>query len=52
MDTRIRVLEPVDEQLAARLRFAYSNVSGVLEKKMFGGIAFMVNGHMYSPHIA
>lgn len=35
-----------DPEAAARLRKAYEAVSGVDEKKMFGGIAFMVNGHM------
>jgi len=35
-----------DEGVAQRLREAYENVSNVVEKKMFGGIAFMVNGHM------
>ena len=35
-----------DEGLAHRLREIYDPVSLVVEKKMFGGIAFMVNGHM------
>ena len=35
-----------DEGLAQRLREIYENIPGVVEKKMFGGIAFMVNGHM------
>jgi len=37
---------PYDEGLAERLRDAYSLIDGVTEKKMFGGIAFMVNGNM------
>ena len=35
-----------DEGLAERLREVYADVPNVVEKKMFGGIAFMVNGHM------
>lgn len=35
-----------DEGIAERLREAYQFVPDVVEKKMFGGIAFMVNGHM------
>lgn len=35
-----------DEQLAIRLRSVYAVHKGVVEKKMFGGIAFMVRGHM------
>lgn len=35
-----------DEGVAQRLREAYEAVANVGEKKMFGGIAFMVNGHM------
>ena len=35
-----------DEGLAERLREHYAAVCGVEEKKMFGGLAFMVNGHM------
>ena len=37
---------PFDEHLSARLRTALHGVSAVTEKKMFGGIAFMVDGHM------
>ena len=37
---------PFDEQVAERLRSALKGVPGVEEKKMFGGIAFMVDGHM------
>jgi TfoX/Sxy family transcriptional regulator of competence genes len=42
---------PYDEQLAARLRVIFSEYDGfetgdVVEKKMFGGIAFMLAGHM------
>lgn len=35
-----------DEGVAERLRDAYLSIPDVVEKKMFGGIAFMVNGHM------
>ena len=35
-----------DEGLAQRLREAYEPVARVAEKRMFGGLAFMVNGHM------
>jgi hypothetical protein len=35
-----------DEGVAERLAVTYAAESNVVEKKMFGGIAFMVNGHM------
>ena len=35
-----------DEGLAQRLREQLSDRSGVVEKKMFGGLAFMLNGNM------
>ena len=35
-----------DEQLAERIREVLLGESGVSERKMFGGIAFMVDGHM------
>ena len=35
-----------DEGVAERLRDAFASEAGVSEKKMFGGIAFMVDGHM------
>lgn len=35
-----------DEGLAERLREVYDGMPGVAEKKMFGGLAFMVRGHM------
>jgi TfoX/Sxy family transcriptional regulator of competence genes len=35
-----------DAGLAHRLGDIYANIGGVAEKKMFGGLAFMVNGHM------
>ena len=35
-----------DEKLADRVRGALDGVDGVGERKMFGGIAFMVDGHM------
>ena len=35
-----------DVELADRLREALAGVPGVVEKRMFGGLAFMVAGHM------
>jgi TfoX/Sxy family transcriptional regulator of competence genes len=35
-----------DEALADRVRAALAGESGVVERKMFGGLAFLVNGHM------
>lgn len=35
-----------DEELAARLRGLVSSEPGVTEKKMFGGLAFLVQGNM------
>ena len=35
-----------DKDLADRLRQQMSRHSNVVEKNMFGGIAFMLNGHM------
>ena len=35
-----------DEKLAARLRKQLDEVPGVVEKRMFGGIAFLLNGNM------
>jgi TfoX/Sxy family transcriptional regulator of competence genes len=35
-----------DEALAERVRSALSGEDGVTERKMFGGIAFMVGGNM------
>ncbi len=35
-----------DEPLAERIRDALSDTPGVSERKMFGGIAFMVHGNM------
>jgi hypothetical protein len=35
-----------DEELANRLREQLAGEDGVTEKKMFGGLAFLVNGHM------
>lgn len=36
-----------DEPLAERIRTTLSRRRGVTEKKMFGGVAFLVNGHMF-----
>jgi hypothetical protein len=35
-----------DEDLAARLRILIGNEPGLTEQKMFGGLAFLVNGNM------
>ncbi len=35
-----------DEQLAERLRQALARKKGVEEKKMFGGVGFLLNGNM------
>jgi hypothetical protein len=35
-----------DEELAARIRFLVEGEPGLSERKMFGGLAFLVNGHM------
>jgi TfoX/Sxy family transcriptional regulator of competence genes len=34
------------EELAARIRTALARRKGVAEKKMFGGLTFMLRGHM------
>jgi len=35
-----------DEPLAARIRAALARKRGVEEKKMFGGVGFLLNGNM------
>ena len=35
-----------DEKLAERIRELLQDEAGVTETKMFGGLAFLVNGHM------
>ena len=35
-----------DEELAARIRDLVAGEDGVTEQKMFGGLAFLVNGNM------
>ena len=35
-----------DEKLAQRIREVFGESSGVEEKKMFGGLCFMLSGHM------
>ena len=37
---------PYDEQLAERIRAKLKSARGLTEKKMFGGVGFMVNGNM------
>ena len=36
-----------DETLAQRIRSLLSDHPGVTEKRMFGGIAFLLHGHMF-----
>lgn len=36
-----------DEELAERIRRAVQNVSAVREQAMFGGMAFLADGHMF-----
>lgn len=36
-----------DEKLAERVRAALARRRGVSEKKMFGGVAFLADGHMF-----
>jgi TfoX/Sxy family transcriptional regulator of competence genes len=35
-----------DEDLASRIRAAVATEPGMTEKRMFGGLAFLINGHM------
>ena len=35
-----------DEDLADRIRELVANEKGLIEKKMFGGLAFLINGNM------
>ena len=37
---------PYDEDLANRLRELLGDEDGITEKKMFGGLAFLLHGHM------
>jgi hypothetical protein len=37
---------PYDEDLANRIRELLATESGVTERKMFGGLAFLIGGHM------
>ena len=37
---------PYDEKLAERIRAKLKSARGLTEKKMFGGVGFMVNGNM------
>ena len=36
----------VNQKLADKIRIALAKESNVVERKMFGGLCFMVNGHM------
>src|ERR1044072_8102599 len=36
----------INEQFTNKIRQAFTNTSGIEEKKMFSGIAFMVNGKL------
>jgi len=37
---------PFDEKLAVRIRKRLGKKQGLVEKRMFGGVAFMLNGNM------
>lgn len=37
---------PIDDTLEARVRAALTGTTGLAEKRMFGGLCFLVNGHM------
>ena len=37
---------PYDEELAARIRLAFARKRNVAEKKMFGGVGWLLNGNM------
>jgi hypothetical protein len=37
---------PYDEDLANRIRAELGEVKGLSEKRMFGGLAFLLHGHM------
>jgi TfoX/Sxy family transcriptional regulator of competence genes len=37
---------PYDDVLAARLRAVLGSITGLEEKKMFGGVGFLVDGNM------
>jgi TfoX/Sxy family transcriptional regulator of competence genes len=39
---------PYDEHLADRVRDAIPGGTDVTERKMFGGLAFLLNGHMFA----
>ncbi len=45
-DVSSRTTMAYDEALAERIRGILEEYSGITEKKMFGGIAFMLRGHM------
>lgn len=36
-----------DDKLAGRIREAVANTKGIEEKKMFGGVAYMLDGRMF-----
>jgi TfoX N-terminal domain len=37
---------PYDQELAARIRTVVAGEPGLTEKRMFGGVAFLINGNM------
>jgi TfoX/Sxy family transcriptional regulator of competence genes len=37
---------PYDEDLASRIRDLAASEEGITEKRMFGGLAFLINGNM------
>lgn len=41
-----RATTPYDEELAERLRVLLGDEPGVVERKLFGGVAFLIGGHL------
>jgi hypothetical protein len=37
---------PIDEALGSDVRALLTDVPGIVEKRMFGGLAFLINGNM------
>jgi TfoX/Sxy family transcriptional regulator of competence genes len=42
----IQLTMPYSKSLAARIRHALTQRKGIIEKKMFGGVAFLLHGNM------
>lgn len=45
-DPRGRLIVACDEKLVARIRKALARTPGIVEKRMFGGVAFLMRGNM------